>query len=390
MKRRHDGISERCADRKRLRQAWGIVQTAGGGAGVDRQTLETFSQDLERHLLELEQQLRGQNYRFSRLRVAMLPKANGKKRRLGIPTVRDRIVLQTIKMCIGPRCESQMHESSHAYRPGRSAMTALESINRSLRKGARFVFETDIAAFFDSIQHRPLREKLAHIEPHTRASRLVQQSMTLSPHRWRARKGLSQGSPLSPLLANVALTDFDHELEHCEGTMIRYADDLLVLCHSAAAADQAEATIRRLLREIGLTLNAEKTSTIDSHSENFQFLGFDFRPDRIVPDSKNLVRLRSGIAAWCNPHLDDGWRSRIENINQLLRSFAWYYHRTDATRLFLTLDSFVHQSLVELEKTIGAPHHPWEETLVKMSAMREVGWRGKKSKKKSRRWNGYR
>ncbi len=162
------------------------------------------------------------------------------------------------------------------------------------------------------------------------------------------------------------------------------------LSDSIALAEQVLDMIKQELRTLGLEINPDKTCIVDSRHASFSFLGFEFHPDRIAPDGNNIAKLRDGIAALCNPHVQNSWESRIVAINSLLRSFAWYYHQTDSRRLFWTLDQSVSDSLVELEAQIGAPQKPWREQIVRMSRMREVSWRGTgKSKRKTPGWNGY-
>lgn len=395
MKRiKRDEIGQQVSNPQVLRSAWKQVRASAGGPGIDQVTIERFEASYDRELSRIAETLRQEAYRFSRLRKARIPKENGGERQLGIPTIADRIVLQAMRSVLEPACEARMHDCSHAYRPGRGAMTALDAIARGMTQGLQYVLETDIESFFDSIEHRSLLRQLERMEPQAKGSGLVSASLRLSAGRWGSRKGVSQGSPLSPLLANVALTSFDRALDNAEWTVVRYADDLVILCRSAGQTESALATAKHELASIGLRLHPDKTRIVDSRRDSFRFLGFEFHPDRVVPDAANLARLRDNVAAWCNPHRLESWDIRLENINALLRSFAWYYHQTDSRRLFWTLDQYVREQLEQLEVSIGAPEQSWKSRLVKMATMREVHWRGKNSSKKSaakkrRSWNGY-
>jgi group II intron reverse transcriptase/maturase len=380
--------NERFATLKSLHQAWKSVRQAGGGAGVDGISLDNFRLHADQQLSQMSQQIIKGRYRFSRLRVAKLPKPNGQLRTLGIPTVADRIVLQSIRQSIEPECDRHMSSCSHAYRPARGAMTALADVAESIRAGYHFVLESDIAAFFDSIHHRSLLMALKQIDRDLAQEDLICKSLAMSAGIWAARKGISQGSPLSPLLSNVALIDFDRQMTRAGHRLVRYADDFVVLGRSAAETESAKTLAVKLLKSIQLTLHPEKTRAIDSRQNSFTFLGFELHPDRIVPTAKNLSELRSGVLACCNPHVSISWGERIERINALLRSFAWYYHQTDSKRIFWSLDAFVIDQLNDLATSLGLDDESWRARLVRMSDMREVSWRSSKGKK-CRGWNGY-
>lgn len=217
--------NERFATLDSLHRAWKSVRLAGGGAGVDGISLDNFRIHADQHLLQISQQIIKRRYRYSRLRVAKLPKPNGQLRTLGIPTIADRIVLQSVRQSIEPECDRHMLPCSHAYRPAHGAMTALAEIAESIRAGYHYVLESDIASFFDSIHHRSLLTTLKQINRELAQEELICKALTMSAGAWAARKGISQGSPLSPLLSNVALIDFDRQMTQAGHRLVRYADD---------------------------------------------------------------------------------------------------------------------------------------------------------------------
>lgn len=387
-----DLIAKAVANLDSLVRAWKSVRAAGGCAGVDGITIEAFETGFDKHLKQIEVDLVAGRYRFSRLKRAQIPKSSGKLRQLGIPTVRDRVVLQAMRQQIEPACEAKMLDCSHAYRPKRGAMTAIAAVTTALAGGRNLVLETDIQNFFDSIRHPQLLRQLGAIDARCASSRLLIQALRLSSSFWSAKKGVAQGSPLSPLLANVALLSFDRSTQSNQWTVVRYADDLIVLSKTEEAVQRARQLIEKQLSELGLAMHPDKTRIVDSRLSAFKFLGFEFHPDRLAPDSANIGRLRNGIASICNPHSTLTWQTRIEQINALMRSFAWYYHQTDSRRLFWTLDQYVAECLAELETQIGAPPFEWSSQVVKMSEMRETHWLGSKrtgKTRKGRMWNGY-
>jgi group II intron reverse transcriptase/maturase len=382
--------TSRIAEFKNLEKAWRMVKASGGGAGIDGITIENFENQSTARLEAIAQKLKRDRYRFSRLRPAFIPKNDGTQRRLSIPTIDDRIVLQSIRLVIEPICEPHFHDCSHAYRPGRGTFTAMEQVAQGLQSGLHYVLESDIRQFFDSIRHKNLLQLLAAIDPKLIKTPSLVSSLNISCG-WRgATKGVAQGSPLSPLLANVALIEFDREMVQSGLRIIRYADDFLVLCDSAAGCEFAQQHASKNLAKAGLELHPGKTQIVDSRSSSFSFLGFEIHPDRIIPSQNNLADLRSGLAAWCNPHLEIGWLERIERINGLLRSFAWYYHQTDSRRLFWSLDELVLEQLESIEGQVANVSTGWRGRLLRISEMRNVSWRGQtKGKDKKQSWNGY-
>ena len=388
-KAKQEPIDQQAANRNALENAWSAVRRAGGASGSDSITLDGFQSDLDRNLDRIQDRVGRDAYRFSRLRTAVIPKPMGGERRLGIPTVSDRIVLQSVKSVVEPRLEATMLPCSHAYRANRGSHTAMDDCRAALQAGRTWVIDTDIRNFFDSISHRHLTAALNSIDPQLRDSRLLANAIRLSGSLFPARKGVAQGSPLSPLLANVALLDFDRSISDRFGSLIRYADDLLLLCSDEKSANAGLGRIRLELKKIGLELHPDKTRITDSKRTSFRFLGFEIHPDRIVPSAENLMELKSSIVGWCNPQLPLDWDIRIDRINGLLRSFAWYYHQTDSGRIFMSLDHFVREQLSELEKTVPSRAFDWSNKLISIPTVRDVVWKSAKSKKTTPRWGGY-
>ena len=379
-------LNELFANSERLQEAWQAVRRAGGAAGVDQQTIEEFQTRREAAIESMHRSLAAGKYRFSKLRFAVVPKPTGGNRKLGIPTVSDRVVLQSMRLVLEPEFEKVMLPCSHAYRHDRGSHTALADIRVAMQERYVFVVETDIRHFFDSIRHRPLLEQLTRVEPRVRQCRLVQDAMTMSAGLFPARKGIAQGSPLSPLLANVSLIEFDRMMCGGVSRMIRYADDLVVMCKSQSEADAEYHRIGKELSKLGLEMHPDKTRIVDSRRQAFSFVGFEIHPDRIVPSESNVAELKSSIIGWCNPNINETWQTRIDRINGLLRSFAWYYHQTDSGRLFMGLDQFAREQLDELQSVVKPSVADWEHQVVRIGTIRDVVWKGSK---KQKGWNGY-
>jgi group II intron reverse transcriptase/maturase len=384
-----NGLEKQLSEAGVLEKAWKSVSAAGGGPGLDGVTLAQFQAQSTARLQQMRATVARGRYRFSRLKTAIIPKSNGKERTLGIPIVADRVVLQAIRQTIEPLCEPLFLNCSHAYRPNRGAQTALSQMTAAMAEGYQWVLEADIENFFDSIQHAALSKQLHTVQSGLGDERLIRQSMGLSRGWWPMKKGVCQGSPLSPLLANVALQSFDQALVASGQRLIRYADDFVVLCRDEAAAQEAQRQAACALGAVGLRLHPNKTRIIDNGRCSFRFLGFEIQPDRIAPAAENIAQLKSGILAWCNPQAMWPWEERVQQVNALLRSFAWYYHQIDTRRLYLTLDAFAIEQLAGLAASLGRDSSTVPSELIRISEMREVSWASQR-KRRPPSWGGYR
>ena len=281
-----------------VKAAYRKVKANQGAAGVDKESLEVYQEDLLSNLYVLWNRLSSGSYFPKPLRSVSIPKSNGKQRTLGIPTVSDRIAQQVIKSYLEPRLEAQFHKNSYGYRPLKSAHQAVEAVQENVRQYA-WVLDMDIKSFFDEVNHELLLKALdRHVEEKWVKMYLlrwletpVQQSDgTLTQ---KQGKGTPQGGVISPLLANLFLHYvLDKWMEkHYPGVaFVRYADDVIVHCQTEEEAKELLAAIRSRLAECRLSLNEEKTKLVyckdyrrvkkTSFGKKFDFLGFTFKPVR--------------------------------------------------------------------------------------------------------------
>ena len=277
-----------------LQQAWQRVFMRGGGPGSDGVTIEVFSLDLERNLQRLRAQLQSGLYRPRPPRWGEVPKLNGGTRRLGVLCVQDRIVQQALLSVLMPQWDGKFAPCSYAYRPGRSALQAVAEVERALAAGRVWVVDADIKSFFDSVPHAPLFALLEEWLPDVRVRQLV--ALCVSAVAPAFSKGLTQGAPLSPLLANLYLHRFDSTLLQMGYHLIRYADDFVILCATRPQAEQALQTTRRLLEGLELRLNPEKTRIVH-RDEGFTFLGWTFDRDGKRPSEQAVESLQLRLAS---------------------------------------------------------------------------------------------
>jgi len=233
-------------------------------------------------LQRLSQKLRNGHYQPPELRGWLLKKRSGGYRALAVPPFWDRVLQRAVSQVLTPRFEAVMYSGSYGYRPGRSRQRARDAIQQAWREGFRWVFESDLKDFFDSVQHNWLEVRLAGLLGDDPLIPLIMQWMAadveFSGERIQRKAGLPQGSPLSPLLANMVLDDFDTDMANAGFRLIRFADDFVVMCKNPAQARKAEARARESLAEHGLSLNEDKTH-IKAMDEGLRYLGYLFVND---------------------------------------------------------------------------------------------------------------
>jgi len=246
----------------------------GQGAGVDGTTVADWARGWETRLATLQSDLRAGRYRPAPLLWFDIPhREPGRVRRLGIPTVTDRVAQRAVKRVLEPVCETVFLPCSHGFRPGRSVLTALAHMLRYEAQGLPWVADADIAACFDTLDHDLLLSDLAAITPDDRLLGLV--AGWLVAGAFVPGRGVAQGAVLSPLLTNLYLHAFDVAMVRAGLALVRYADDWVIMCRTPRAAAQALERAAAALGELGLSLNPAKTGVVPL-GPGFRFLGARF------------------------------------------------------------------------------------------------------------------
>lgn len=261
-----------------LTRGWAKTRKNGGGPGGDRQTIGDFSRGAGMRIERLSRELREGTYKPGPLRHVSIPKKSGGRRTLAIPTIRDRVAQSAAAMVLSDYLEPHFEDSSYGYRPGRSVQQAVDRVAALRRAGFTWVVDADIRSFFDEVPHAPLIERLEGHGAGPDMLRLVAQWLESFGER-----GLAQGSPVSPVLANLYLDALDEAFDEDGLRIVRFADDFVILARSEKRAQRGLDRAAKLLAEFGLVLHPEKTRLVP-FEEAFSFLGRLFLRSVVVPD----------------------------------------------------------------------------------------------------------
>lgn len=333
-----------------LQQAWRRVASKGGASGVDRQSIEHFAQGAERYLEELSEALRTGTYRAQAVRGVEIPKGSGGTRRLGIPTIKDRIVQTAVKMVIEPIFEQEFWPTSYGFRPQRGCKDALRAVDEALRAGHCWVVDADIARYFDSIPHEAL---MRCVEQRISDGRILQlleqwlaQQVLMQLQCWTPMSGTPQGAVISPLLANVYLHDLDVQLSRRGYRMVRYADDFVVLCDTQSEAQRAFEQVQAWMQAHGLQLHAQKSRIGDCRIPGcgFEFLGYRFEGGRREVRRKSLQALKDRIRKHTRRRGGKSLAQVMEVLNPMLRGWFGYFKHAHI-HTFGRLDGFIRRRL---------------------------------------------
>jgi RNA-directed DNA polymerase len=332
-----------------LEEAYRRVRTSGGSPGVDGQDFKDIeAQGIPGYLKELGEDLRKKTYKPSAVKRVWIDKANGGKRPIGIPTIRDRVAQMVCKMIIEPIFEADFEESSYGFRPQRSSKDAMQAIKDHLQSGKTEVLDADLSAYFDTIPHDKLKKVLEQRISDPRMLHLLNlwlKSPVYEDGQYKGGKnqktGTPQGGVISPLLANIYMHLVDkivndpRKLFYQYGIkIVRYADDFVLM--GRCIPQQAIERLSNILERMGLKLNESKTRLVKAEQTSFKFLGFTIRYDRdikgrnkrywnVVPSVRSMNKIREKINDFLHASGHFAPAKVSQGLNTMLKGWLNYY-----------------------------------------------------------------
>lgn len=323
-----------------LMNAWKKVKANRGSGGIDGVTIKEYAKNEQENVLELLEKLKAKEYKPTPVRRVYIPKKDGKKRPLGVPTLEDRIVQQALTDILMPKYEKLVfHNWSMGYRPGRGVESALQVIIKNIELGRNWIYDCDIKGFFDNIPHKKLMKVLNKVIADGTVLDLIWSWLKCGYMEdgkyYNAKAGQPQGGVISPLLANVYLNELDWELHKAKIYFVRYADDFLLFCETEEEVTRAGNIAKSVIESLGLEVAMNKTKVVDFKNDDFDFLGFHFNHWRtskngkdyysIVPTEKSIKTFKKAIKdktqrKWTKPK--EEW---IKDINPIIVGKTNYF-----------------------------------------------------------------
>ncbi len=332
-----------------LHAAWKKVEERKGGGGVDGVSIETFRDRANKRLNRLSEQLREGRYEPRAVKRVWIPKGGGKLRPLGIPVIIDRVVQTSLRNAIEPIFEQKFADCSYGFRPGRGCKDALREVSAGLARGRTWVVDVDIEQYFESIDKKRLMNEIAsEIADGTvldLIEQFLEQEVIDGMKRWLPEKGTPQGAVISPLLANIYLHPVDMAMTSRGWELVRYADDMVILCESREQAEVALKELNEQLTERGLRLHPTKTRVVDaSLRPGFEFLGYRFFGKSRYPRATSEKKLRESIRAKTPRTSGQSLPEIIKRLNASLR--GWFeYFKHSSRQAFNAIDAYIRMRL---------------------------------------------
>ena len=346
------GLLEQILSPTNLNQAYKRVRSNKGSGGIDKMEVESLQDYLVNNKDKLIQSILDGSYRPNPVRRVEIPKENGKKRELGIPTVVDRVVQQAIMQVLSPIYERQFSPSSYGFRPRRSAHQALNRCKSYITDGYKYAVDMDLEKFFDTVNQSKLIEVLSRTVKDGRVISLIHKylnaGVVIRNEFEETKVGVPQGGPLSPLLSNIMLNELDRELEKRGHLFVRYADDLVILCKSKRSAERTLANIVPYIEDkLFLRVNREKTVT--ANISRIKFLGYSFYVYRGVGrfrvHPKSIAKMKERIRTLTSRSNGWGYARRKVALRQYITGWVNYFKLADMKKLLIRVDEWYRRRL---------------------------------------------
>ena len=367
-------LLEKIIDDKNLYNAYKQVYKNKGASGVDGVTVEELGVYLFQHKEEIKEQIRNLKYKPSPVKRVEIPKENGKMRKLGIPTVVDRVIQQAIVQVITPLFEPQFSETSYGFRPGRSCEMAIIKALEYFNDGYDWIVDIDLQAFFDNVNQDKLIGIIRRTIKDGRVVSLIRKYLVsgvmINGVVQPTKVGTPQGGNLSPLLSNIMLNELDKELEKRGLRFVRYADDCLITVRSEKAANRVIQTVTRYIEnKLGLIVNVEKSKV--ARPRDIKYLGFGFYSKkgkwRPKPHLKSVQKFKSKLKDITSRSNAMSISDKITKLNQVIRGWINYFRIADMKRLMGRIGEHLrHRLRMCIWKY-------WKKPKTKYKALRKLG-----------------
>jgi RNA-directed DNA polymerase len=369
-----DALMERIVAWDNLLKAWQKVRRNGGAPGPDGMTIRDFPEFFRRHWPTIERQLLEGTYQPGPARRKSIPKDDGSERLLGIPNVIDRFICQAILQILTPIFDPEFSESSFGFRPKRSAQDAALQVQRYIRDGYRQCIDMDLSKFFDRVQHDVLMARVSRKVHDRRLLKLIgrylRAGVMVDAQLEPSIEGTMQGSPLSPLLANILLDDFDKELEARGLRFVRYADDFLVFTKTRQASVRVAQSIGNYLtRKLKLVINRQKSRL--SHTSGIEFLGYRFEGygGAIRVSHKNDARFKQRIRELTRRNRGVSMQHRFRELGRFVRGWVNHFRIVPVVTPFREYDKWI-------RRRIRACYwKQWRRKRTRIAKLRQLGIR---------------
>jgi len=347
-----EGLLERIVRRDNLNEAFKRVKANKGSHGIDGMGVDELLPYLKENGEALRQSILDGKYRPNSVRRVEIPKENGKKRNLGIPTVVDRVIQQAIAQTLTPIYEKQFSENSFGFRPKRSAHHAIRRSQRNIQEGYKYVVDMDLEKYFDTVNQSKLIEVLSRTIKDGRVISLIHKYLkagVIVNHKFEETEvGVPQGGNLSPILSNIMLNELDKELESRGHRFVRYADDLLIFCKSRRSAERTLTNILPFIeKKLFLKVNREKT--VVDEARKVKFLGFSFYSSkgetkvRIHP--KSAAKMKTKVKELTSRSNGMGNEDRAMKLRRYIMGWVNYFKIADMKKLLQTTDEWMRRRI---------------------------------------------
>ena len=381
-------LIDRIVDTENLNLAFKKVKRNKGAAGVDEKDIVATRLYLQEHGHKIIQLIREGKYKPQPVRRVEIPKPNGGKRKLGIPTVTDRVIQQAIVQKLSPIFERQFSEFSYGFRPNKSAHQAIEQARQYIEEGYKFVVDLDLEKFFDRVQHDKLMSLIAKTITDKTTLKLIRRFLQAGIMENGVvtvnREGTPQGGPLSPLLSNIILNELDKELEKRGHKFVRYADDSNIYVKSAKAGERVKKGITEFIeKNLKLKVNEEKSAVGKPSARIFLGVSFykRFKKTRVYVPMKSKERFENKLKKLTNRNWGVSMEYRIHKVNQLIQGWGNYFKIGDIKKYSSTTDSHIRRRLRACRWKEWKKVKTKYRNLMKLGISKEEAWKNANTRK---------